>query len=202
MELELRDGKGGRYHIYADGEFIASVSPEVWYTLPDRLREDPGEEEITELKNEIAARKAYSSALRIVTVRAHSERELRIKLGRKYPPGAVDAAIDRCRDAGFINDREFAALLARELAEKKRYGIMRIRQELAARGVEREYVEEALDMPDVDFSENIRYIIETRYYDCLDSEKGRRKLFAALSRSGYGYDEIKEVLSDLGEEEV
>ena len=202
MELELKDGKGGRYYIYADGEYIASVSPEVWYTLPDRLREDPGEEEIAELKNEITARKAYSSALRIVTARAHSEKELRVKLGKKYPSGAVDAAIARCRDAGFINDREFASLYARELAEKKRYGVMRIRQELAARGVEREDVEDALDMPDVDFSANIRYIIESRYYDCLDSEKGRRKLFAALNRSGYGYDEIKEVLSDLDEEEV
>ncbi len=200
MELELKDGKSGRYYIYADGEYIASVTPETWYALPDRLRENPDEDEITELKNEIDARKAYSSALRIVTMRAHSEKELRVKLGKKYSPGAVDAAIERCRDAGFINDREFAELFAAELAGKKRYGVMRVRQELAARGIGRDDIDSAVDALDVDFCENIRYIIENKYYDCLGDAKSRRRLFAALTRYGYGYDEIKQVLSDIDEE--
>ena len=195
MKPELRELKGSRLALYVGGEFVASVTPEMWYSMPESSLDELDESDVIKIRSEINARKAYSSALRLITLRSHSEKELREKLRRKYDADAAEAAVERCRGAGFLNDEVFAADLAQELATKKRWGVMRIRQELYAKGIGRDLIDAAVDSLDVDFGENIRYIIENKYYDCLDTPQGKRKLYAALIRLGYSAEEVREALS-------
>ena len=71
--------------------------------------------------------------------------------------------------------------------------------EMSRKGIDKETAEAALDEVDVDYRENIRYIIEKKYRDIGD-EKIKRRAVAALQRLGYGWDDIRAVLSEYEED--
>ena len=47
------------------------------------------------------------------------------------------------------------------------------------------------------FSQCIIDIIEKKYSDCLNDEKGKRRMIAGLMRSGYNYSDIRSALADI-----
>jgi regulatory protein len=87
---------------------------------------------------------AYQLALRLVGVRAHSEAELRRKLLRRGCPRAdAEAAVDRLREQGYLDDRAYAAALVERRAAGR--GEALIAAELAAKGIGRDLAADALD---------------------------------------------------------
>lgn len=197
MILTSESAKGGRLSVFSDGEYLFTVEPDIWYSMGFTDGEDITCEQLQEFKNTVMNRTAYSQALRLLTMRAHSSQELYNKLLKKHTPGAADFAIERCRELGFIDDGDFAAEYALELAEKKQYGPHRIKSALIAKGIDRENIEKALESLEVDYSESIMNIIEKKYSDCLSDESGRRKTVAALTRLGYSYADIKQVMENF-----
>ena len=71
--------------------------------------------------------RAKEKAFRLLGIRAHSERELRLKLkSGNFSPAVVEDAILRCRELGYIDDEEFARQRARELATNRLAGNRKI----------------------------------------------------------------------------
>lgn len=86
----------------------------------------------------------YDTAVRLVARRPHSRLELQRKLRRRgFDDDAVDAALARCRERGYLDDGEFAAALVRTRSGSR--GRRAIAAELAQRGVGRELVGAALE---------------------------------------------------------
>lgn len=197
MILTSESAKGGRLSVFSDGEYLFTVEPDIWYSMGFTDGEDITDGQLEEFKTTVMNRTAYSQALRFLTMRAHSSQELYNKLLKKNAPEAAGFAVERCRELGFIDDGDFAAQYALELAEKKHYGPQRIKSALAAKGIDRENIENALDSIKVDYSVSIMNIIEKKYSDCLDNEKGRRKTVAALMRLGYSYGDIKTAMEEF-----
>ena len=80
----------------------------------------------------------------MIVGRDHSVVELRRKLGRKgYSDAEIDAAEARLIEHGFLSDRRFAERYARR--RSRSLGPLAISAELAARGVDRELVDAALE---------------------------------------------------------
>ena len=87
---------------------------------------------------------AFDAGLRMIVGRDHSVAELRRKLGRRgYPDVEIDAAQERLMANGWLGDRRFAERYARR--RSRSLGPMAISAELAARGVDRELVEAAIE---------------------------------------------------------
>ena len=125
--------------------------------------------------------------------RPHSEKELRTKLTQK---GATEADIETvvalCLDYGFVNDEEYAGMIARHYAAMG-YGPGRVRTELQRRGIRRELWDEALDnMPEPDTK--LDKFIASRLRDPEDRDQVR-KISAALYRRGYTWEEIRSALA-------
>lgn len=196
MILNTEVTKGGRISVYADGEYIMSVNPDIWYSLDYTDGSDIDENELEEIKTLVNSRLAYSQALRFLTLRAHSSDELYKKLIKKHSSGCARFAVEKCRDLGFIDDEDFAVRYANELAQKKRFGISRIRRELQLKGIENDVIDNVIHRLDTDFSSSIIDVVEKKYSDCLNDEKGRRRMIAGLIRLGYSYSDIKSALDD------
>ena len=197
MTINIEPAKGGKLSLLADGEYIMTVDPDTWYSLDYTDGCEIDDEEFQKLKFLIDSRKAYSQALRFLTLRAHSEKELFLKLTKKHSPESSQYAIEKCRELGFVDDEDFAMRYAQELSEKKNYGAARIKTELYAKGIDREIAENAVSHLDFDISQAIINIIEKKYSSCLDDEKGRRRMVAGLMRYGYSYSDIRNALKDL-----
>jgi regulatory protein len=83
--------------------------------------------------------RAEEKAFRLLTLRAHSEKELRAKLrAGGFADAAVDQAVGRCRELGYLNDEAFARQRARMLAVGRLAGDRRIALDLRERGIDPE----------------------------------------------------------------
>ena len=142
-------------------------------------------------KKELTYEEAKDKALRLLEYRAHSEKELTDKLRRA---GAKDEDIERvmefCREYGFVNDRQYAITKARDLKNLKKYGTRRIRAELNAKGIDAEYIEEAVGELDDDEAETLLPLVEKKLKGDFDRKNVDRCIRYFMYR-GYGFGDIK-----------
>ena len=126
--------------------------------------------------------------------RALSEHELGSKLEEKgYEEADIHDTLAYLRDYGYVDDAKYALSFA--LTRHGRgQGQYRIRQELRNRGVDEEIVESVLEqLPEPDGA--IQKILQSKLGKVND-EDTRRKAAAALSRRGFGWDEINRALEE------
>jgi regulatory protein len=81
--------------------------------------------------------RAEGKAFRLLTLRAHSEKELRAKLqAGGFSTTVVGEVLRRCRDLGYLNEEAFAKQRARVLAISRLAGDRRIALDLRERGID------------------------------------------------------------------
>ena len=130
--------------------------------------------------------------------RPHSEKELRDKLRQKGVSEAdIDAVTALCIDYGFVNDAEYAGMIARHYGGAG-YGPGRVRSELARRGVPKDLWDDALaELGEQDETIDRLLATKLRGRDPRD-RKERDKAAAALFRKGYSWDDIRAALNRYG----
>jgi regulatory protein len=148
----------------------------------------------------------YDRALKLLGFRARSVAELRRQLLRKGEPSdAVDQAIERLCAQKLLDDAEFARQFARTKLLAAGASRRRIVQELSQRGVPRELADHAIadlwEKDGLDPADAVRRIAEKKWKSLgrFDDLTRRRRLYAFLARRGFNPDEIKSVMTTLGE---
>lgn len=146
-------------------------------------------------------------ALDQLAVRQRSVSELRRTLARRnVPQDVADEVIERFTDVGLLDDAAFAATVTQSRSEHSGRGRARIRQELRAKGVDREVVEEALAK--VDSEDEYRSALEVarrrlRSLAGLEPHVARRRLAGVLARRGFPGSVISSVVAEaLNEDPV
>ena len=87
---------------------------------------------------------ARACAYRILARRDHTCKELSVKLRQKgYGRAAIDDALARCRELGYLDDANTAMRIADHMA-RSGYGPMRVRQTLGQKGLDDTVIEKAL----------------------------------------------------------
>ncbi len=170
------------------------------YTVRSVMNDPAGELEPPKKKPQSPLEQAKKWALDYLK-RPHSEKELRQKLAQK---GVAEADIDRvtalCVDYGFVNDAEYAGMIARHYAAAG-YGPGRVRAELNRRGVPKELWDDALaELGGQDDTIDRLLAARLRGRDPAD-RKERDKAAAALFRKGYSWDDIRAALRRYGAED-
>lgn len=178
--------------VYLGSEIVAQYSLRDNMTIPDSA--------FSEMVHANGLRKAKERALYLLGGHDHSYVELLKKLKKNYDEDVAFETCNRMAELGLINDRRYAARLAREMCEIKRFGGFRARMEMRQRGLSDSLIEEALE-PYLDSTdERLEALIERKYSRYLDDEKGIKKVKSALQRMGYSYSEIKRALESFSEE--
>jgi regulatory protein len=156
------------------------------------------------LERESAILATYDRALNMLAARGRAAAELRRLLVRKGEPVEyVDAAIERLREVGFIDDERFARQFARSRAMGGGVSRRRVQQELGRRGVARDvsaeaiadvFAEEALDE-----QASLMQVAskKLRTLEQVDVATRRRRLYGYLARRGYDGDDIARALREL-----
>ncbi|MDQ7819564.1 MAG: regulatory protein RecX [Armatimonadota bacterium] len=145
---------------------------------------------------------ASEAARRLLAVRPRSERELRERLLRRgLPDPTVSAVIGELRARGLVDDRRFADAWVRDRLALRPSGRVRLRYELATRGVARDVVEAVLAqaLPAGDELTLARHVASARLrrYRGLPAEVASRRLAGVLLRRGFATSIVARVLRDL-----
>jgi regulatory protein len=106
----------------------------------------PPEEPPAPLSPERAAQKACASGLYMLARHEMSEARLRARLAEKeHSPAAIDAAVNRLRDIGALDELRAARACARTLVHVKLRGRLRARRELEHLGFDQGTASQVLD---------------------------------------------------------
>lgn len=184
--------------VYIDGEFAMNLDTQTLLENHFDVGREIDDDELHEIINLSNERRAKEKALWLISYRSHSKKELTEKIRRTCDAEAAEKAVERMEELGLVNDEDFARAYANKLIFSKRMSKRAASYELARKGIDKLIIEEVLEDIEVDYQEQIREIIDRKYKN-INDEKIRRRAVAALQRLGYGWDDIKSVLSEYEE---
>ncbi len=182
-----------RYSIFVDGKYAFSLSEGA--LLDTRLNngQELTEQVLRELKQQSADDKVFGLALRYVAIRQRSEWEIRSYLDRKKVSPALAAIIlNKLSELRFVDDLKFAEAWVNNRRLLRPTSKRKLQQELRAKRVSSEVVEQVLAEDEAEESDVLRELIakkRARYPDQL-------KFMQYLARQGFGYEDIKRALAE------
>jgi regulatory protein len=200
--------KPGRFELVVDGAAFATIGLDTIERLGLGVgRSIDGVRDAVEA--EAAALATYDRAVNMLAARARSASDLKRQLVRKGEPAPlVDAAIEKLRAAGFLDDAAFARAFARSKALGAGASKRRLQQELSRRGVARDVGEEAVaevfEEEEIDEGESVERLARKRLRSLarLDAATRDRRLWSFLARRGYDADVIRRAIERVTGEDV
>ena len=149
-----------------------------------------------------SASDAFAAALRLLTRRDRSETELRDKLRQfGFSVSAIDGAMEKCREYGYLDDRRYATERARSLIRSGRGVGPKILRDLRHRGIEEDVARQALETAENEFfpDQILRDQLERRFpsfdYTAAD-DRGRRRVVSFFQRRGFSLEQIFAILKE------
>ena len=157
-----------------------------------------------ELEAEDGRRDAMAAALRLIASAPRSEKDLRDRLGRRdLPPAAVDAAVARLRELGYLNDAAYASFFVEARQASTPRSRRALTFELARKGVDRETSQAAVATLSDEEAAYAAAQRRLRALRSLDREAFRRWLGVFLTSRGFGYGvaraTVERCLAELSE---
>jgi len=130
-------------------------------------------------------------ALRLLEFRSHSEKELRDKLKRAGGVGEdIDSVVEFLKNYGFLDDLKYAVRKAHDMSNLKKFGKLRIVQELKMLGISSEYIEEAVS----DIGEDEEEVLLPLVLKKLNGDFEKKSIDRTMryfAMRGYKFDDIK-----------
>ena len=137
--------KENRYSIYLDGEFAFGIYKDTVLKFGLRTKDELSEEKINEIKNYDEYFAGKRIALRFLSYRQRSEKEVRDKLkGKRISKNNIDKILTTLSELNFINDEQFAKLFLESYLSKRPMGRRLINMKLLEKGIKKDIVENVL----------------------------------------------------------
>jgi regulatory protein len=146
--------------------------------------------------------RALDSAFRILARRDHTCKELAVKLRQKGFDGvAIDGALARCMELGYLDDAKTATIIAGHLAGNG-YGPLRVRQTLGQKGLDDASIGKALACCGDEETQvlSARRMLEKKASHLsreADPWKRRQKAYRLLAGRGFAAAVINRAITDV-----
>lgn len=184
-----------RVNVYIDDEFAFAVYIDT--ALTNHLKKGMllDEDEVQRILREDGEKYALSCALKFLSYRMRTESELRKKLKEKeIADEAIDVALGRLKEIGYLDDQAFAELYAQELLQK--YGQRTAIQKLLQKGVPRDIAQETIGNMEQEEAVIEGYVVRLKQkYVNEEKMKAKQKIVRALMAKGFDYEDIKRAFS-------
>jgi regulatory protein len=149
----------------------------------------------------LGSEKARAYAFLLLKFRLRSEAELKTRLEQKgFSAQLAESTVSFLKDKEFIDDRVFAkGWVSGRL--KRPFGLRKIKQELAQKGVAKEIIQDALAQVNEHYSESqiVSQLAQQRFSRLkgIDPLKARARVYGYLMRRGFSPDVVSEIVSKL-----
>ncbi len=192
---DITKTKKGLNALFSENGFLFSVDDMLLAQYKIKTGSCFSQQELTLLYEKSNTNKAVQKAYNLLSYRSHSRRELYTKLCRNFDSDCAATACDRMEEYGLINDEEYCKAKTEYLVNVKKCSLAEVKAKLLTLGINKDIIESCIELYDSDVqAENLRYIIEKKYYSKLDQPQ---KVIAALMRKGFSYSDIKSALRSM-----
>lgn len=195
-----------RVNVFIDGSFRFSLDASQILQLGIKVGSEYTEAELLDLEAESQYGKLYMRALEYSFVRPRSVREMQDYLYRKtrdtrqkngsikkgVSPEITRRVLSRLQEKGYVDDEKFTHFWVENRNASKGTSVRRLRQELAAKGVDVAIINAALEGGARTDEEEIKKVIQKKAKHYADEQK----LIQYLMRQGFRYDDIRQALQE------
>lgn len=134
------------------------------------------------------------AAMDLLARREHGRVELSRKLRlRGAPTDLIEPALDRLAEEGLLSEARYLESFVRMRANAG-YGPLRIREELAQRGLAREVIEQALRDSGFDWSAQLYEVWQRKFGELPGDQREKARQGRFLSYRGYSLEMIGRLL--------
>lgn len=191
-----------RLSIYIDGKFSFTISEDDYLSM--NLYDKPvlTEDTVDYIKNTLNFCEAKSLAVRYLSMKLRTEKEIRVKLQNEgYDSVCIEKVIDELKAIGYINNKLYAQKYVYDRSKLKPLSKKLLKQELQTRGIPGNVADEVLDDWKVEDMVVAESLLKRKFgkYDLTD-EKILKKAYMFLLHRGFSHDTIREALHNVVEE--
>lgn len=187
--------KSDRLNIFVDGEFSFAVSYEVAFKCCIRENVVVSDEDIAVIKDEDECKRAFEAGINYAVKKTITKKQLFDYLIRKgFESTAAEKAVKKAAEYGYADDKKYAFAFVATYGEQR--GKRRLENELKAAGVSDDIIAEALQTANESALKNAadKYL---RTHAKID----KNKFYNYLLYRGFDYDEIKNVVGAMTDED-
>lgn len=187
-----------RVNIYLDGKFGFGLDVDNFVKSGLTIGQELTDKELDILvfKNEF--QKLYDRALRFISLRPRSKKELITYLSRKsVPEKIITKIVGRLEEGGLINDESFARWWVEQRITFRPKGRIALLAELNQKGIDREISGEVINQ-EVDELKLAQIAAEKKrkVLKNLPSQEFRQKMTDFLLRRGFAWETVKKIVDD------
>jgi len=144
--------------------------------------------------------KALEFALKSVTAKRQTVKEMRERLQKRFPEADHDLIVERLQELEYLNDQAFSEAWIRHRSVSSPKGTYVLRQEMRRKGVQDHDMTEALEAFD---EESVLNELAQRRWAKLVKEpniyKRKEKLIRFLTARGFSMSNVLDVVNTLAE---
>lgn len=196
--IEAQKRNPRRRSVFIDGKFAFGVDEEVVSKLGLEKGEEVTEKKINEILLQKSENEAKEIALRFLSFRRRTQKEVRDKLRQKGFDGRIiQSTIGKLKRYDLINDTEFAVAWVKDRLTHRPRGRRLLRQELWKKGIRKEIIDRVTDQLCQDENKSALEVLEkaNRRYKNLEPQVARRRMLGLLVRRGFSYETARDALA-------
>ena len=197
-KIEAQKRNPRRRSVFIDGKFAFGVDEEVVSRLGLEKGEGLTEQKIKNILIQKSENEAKEVALRFLSFRRRTEKEIKDKLKKKgFDERTIKSTIAKLKDYDLINDSEFATAWVKERLAYKPRGKKLLRQELWKKGIKKDIIDQVTEELCQDEDKSASELLEKikKRYKSLEPKVARRRMLSLLLRRGFSYEIAKNTLA-------
>ncbi len=201
-KIEVQKKRTNRCNIYLDDEFAFGLDQDILLKFDLYKGRELSEADIEKILDSEEKKNAKDRAIKFLSYRDRSEKEIIDKLKEiGFHRDVIDCTLSELKRMKFIDDKRFAISFANTKMISKPVGEFLLRRELSAKGIEEEYIEQAVEQAYLEKDqETIALELAKnrwRRYKNLESYKAKKRISDFLLRRGFNWDVTSSVLERL-----
>jgi regulatory protein len=186
------------FQLHIDGEPAFTLSPDIRVQFGLRAGDEISDERLSAVREAEERHAAMKSALRLLSYRPRSEREIRDRLAQKgVRPEIRDATLARLRETALIDDEAYARSFVESRDRTSPRARRLIAAELRTKGVGRQVADEATSEVDEREAAYRAAVRRARSLARVSFSEFRRRLGDFLVRRGFDYETAEQTVSQL-----
>lgn len=191
-----------RMSIYIDDKFAFTISEDDFLGMNLYERKEITTEELEYIKNTLNFRCAKAVAVRYLSVKLRTDKEIRQKLHQEgFDSETIGKVVEELQAIGYINNKLYAQKFVFDRSKLKPKSKKLLKLELQSRGISQEIADEVLEDWKADEAVVAEELVRRRFgkYDLKD-EAILKKVYMFLNHRGYNRGLIEEVVNKLNED--
>lgn len=188
-----------RMSIYIDGRFAFTIAEEDFISMGLYEKSEITDEQLDYIKNTLNFRSAKATAVRYLSTKLRTEKEVRQKLHEDgFDNDIAEKVLEELKTIGYINNRLYAQKYVFDRSKLKPKSKKLLKLELQSRGIPSDIADEVLEDWNVDEAVVAEELVRRKFgkYD-LGDEAIKKKIYMFLNHRGYNRDLIEEVIRNL-----